>query len=170
MAGEASRVTGRCRGSPSSPGRARASVFIPRSAWRVPGCTWSWRAATATGPRQRAGLWPKVWARTGSRSRLPIFRGSPRCAGWRTRSCPRIDRIDVLVNNAGLFSPRYRLSADGFELTFAVNHLAPFLLTNLLLDRLKASAPARIVTVASEAHRRQPDRCRRSDAPARIGR
>jgi NAD(P)-dependent dehydrogenase (short-subunit alcohol dehydrogenase family) len=64
------------------------------------------------------------------------------------------DRLDVLVNNAGLFAPHFRLSADGFELTFAVNHLAPFLLTNLLLDRLKASAPARIVTVASEAHRR----------------
>jgi NAD(P)-dependent dehydrogenase (short-subunit alcohol dehydrogenase family) len=63
-------------------------------------------------------------------------------------------RLDVLVNNAGLFSPHYRLSADGFELTFAVNHLAPFLLTNLLLERLKASAPARILIVASEAHRR----------------
>jgi NAD(P)-dependent dehydrogenase (short-subunit alcohol dehydrogenase family) len=63
------------------------------------------------------------------------------------------DRLDVLVNNAGLFSPRYRLSADGFELTFAVNHLAPFLLTNLLLARLETSTPARIVTVASQAHR-----------------
>ena len=65
----------------------------------------------------------------------------------------RCQRLDVLVNNIGLLSPKYRLSGDGFELTFAVNHLAPFLLTNLLLDRLRASAPARIVTVASEAHR-----------------
>jgi NAD(P)-dependent dehydrogenase (short-subunit alcohol dehydrogenase family) len=63
------------------------------------------------------------------------------------------DRLDLLVNNAGLMSPKYRFSFEGFELTFAVNHLAPFLLTNLLLDRLKASPPARIVTVASEAHR-----------------
>jgi len=62
-------------------------------------------------------------------------------------------RIDVLVNNAGLISPRFQLSQDGYELTIAVNHLAPFLLTNLLLDRLRASAPARIVTVASQAHR-----------------
>jgi retinol dehydrogenase 12 len=65
----------------------------------------------------------------------------------------RHERIDVLVNNAGLISPRYAVSAEGYELTLAVNHLAPFLLTNLLLDRLKASAPARIVTVASQAHR-----------------
>jgi retinol dehydrogenase 14 len=64
-------------------------------------------------------------------------------------------RLDLLVNNAGLMSPRYRFSFDGLELTFAVNHLAPFLLTNLLLERLKASSPARIVTVASEAHRGQ---------------
>jgi NAD(P)-dependent dehydrogenase (short-subunit alcohol dehydrogenase family) len=63
------------------------------------------------------------------------------------------NRLDVLVNNAGLMSPKYRFSFDGFELTFAVNHLAPFLLTNLLLERIKASSPARIVTVASEAHR-----------------
>jgi NAD(P)-dependent dehydrogenase (short-subunit alcohol dehydrogenase family) len=62
-------------------------------------------------------------------------------------------RFDLLVNNAGLMTPRFQLSEDGHELTIAVNHLAPFLLTNLLLDRLRASAPARIVTVASEAHR-----------------
>jgi len=63
------------------------------------------------------------------------------------------DRLDLLVNNAGLIAPRFELSADGYELTIAVNHLAPFLLTNLLLDRLRTSAPARIVTVASQAHR-----------------
>jgi NAD(P)-dependent dehydrogenase (short-subunit alcohol dehydrogenase family) len=62
-------------------------------------------------------------------------------------------RVDILVNNAGLISPRFQLSQDGYELTVAVNHLAPFLLTTLLLDRLRASAPARIVTVASQAHR-----------------
>jgi retinol dehydrogenase 12 len=65
----------------------------------------------------------------------------------------RHDRLDVLVNNAGLIAPRFQLSEEGYELTIAVNHLAPFLLTNLLLDRLRASTPARIVTVASMAHR-----------------
>jgi len=60
-------------------------------------------------------------------------------------------RLDVLVNNVGGFWASRHLTADGLEHTFAVNHLAPFLLTGLLLDRLKASAPARIVTVSSGA-------------------
>ncbi|CAN5261363.1 SDR family oxidoreductase [soil metagenome] len=64
----------------------------------------------------------------------------------------RYSRIDVLVNNAGAIFWRRRLTVDGIERTWAVNHLAPFLLTTLLLDRLKASAPARIVTTASSAH------------------
>jgi NAD(P)-dependent dehydrogenase (short-subunit alcohol dehydrogenase family) len=63
-------------------------------------------------------------------------------------------RIDALVNNAGIVSMQRQVSADGYELTFAVNQLAPFLLTELLLPRLTASAPACIVNVASEAHRR----------------
>jgi NAD(P)-dependent dehydrogenase (short-subunit alcohol dehydrogenase family) len=65
-----------------------------------------------------------------------------------------LPRLDVLINNAGLMSAARSQSADGYELTFAVNHLAPFLLTNLLLDKLKASAPARVIVVSSEAHRR----------------
>jgi len=60
--------------------------------------------------------------------------------------------LDVLVNNAGVYTPKPSLSAEGYELSFAVNHLAHFLLTMLLLDLLKASAPARIVVVASTAH------------------
>ena len=58
----------------------------------------------------------------------------------------------MLVNDAGGFWVRRHVAADGLEHTFALNHLAPFLLTNLLLDRLTASAPARIVTVSSGAH------------------
>ena len=64
----------------------------------------------------------------------------------------RYPRIDVLVNNAGAMNTRRALTVDGIELTWAVNHLAPFLLTTLLLDRLKASAPARIITTSSDAH------------------
>ncbi len=58
--------------------------------------------------------------------------------------------IDVLVNNAGVLVPERRESEDGIELTWATNHLAYFLLTNLLLDKLKAASSARIVNVASE--------------------
>ncbi|MDO9546383.1 MAG: SDR family oxidoreductase [Pelolinea sp.] len=61
--------------------------------------------------------------------------------------------LHVLVNNAGNFYKERRLSAEGFEMTFAVNYLAPFLLTMLLLDLIKASAPARIVNVSSSSHR-----------------
>jgi NAD(P)-dependent dehydrogenase (short-subunit alcohol dehydrogenase family) len=61
----------------------------------------------------------------------------------------RRDRLDVLVNNAGIAEPQRELSADGHELTFAVNYLAGFLLTLELLPLLRASAPARVVNVAS---------------------
>jgi NAD(P)-dependent dehydrogenase (short-subunit alcohol dehydrogenase family) len=62
-------------------------------------------------------------------------------------------RLDVLVNNAGTGSRRRQTTADGYERTFGINHLAPFLLTNLLLEKLKASKAARVVTVSSMAHR-----------------
>jgi NAD(P)-dependent dehydrogenase (short-subunit alcohol dehydrogenase family) len=64
----------------------------------------------------------------------------------------RYPKLDVLINNAGAMHARRQVTRDGIELTWAVNHLAPFLLTTLLIDRLKASAPARIITTASAAH------------------
>jgi len=65
----------------------------------------------------------------------------------------RYDRLDVLVNNAGLVQSKRTETEDGLESTFAINHLAPFLLTNLLRDVLEESAPSRVVTVSSEAER-----------------
>jgi retinol dehydrogenase 14 len=65
----------------------------------------------------------------------------------------RHDRLDVLINNAGVVQSKRTETPDGIETTLAVNHLAPFLLTNLLLDLLKKSAPSRIITVASEGQR-----------------
>src|SRR5207302_9618301 len=64
----------------------------------------------------------------------------------------RYPQLHVLINNAGaIFTSRHQ-TVDGLEMTFALNHLAPFLLTNLLLDTLKASTPARIINVSSGAH------------------
>lgn len=65
----------------------------------------------------------------------------------------RYQKLDVLINNAGVMKKQGVLSVDGFEMNFAVNHLAPFLLTNLLLDILKKSAPSRIINVSSAAHK-----------------
>jgi NAD(P)-dependent dehydrogenase (short-subunit alcohol dehydrogenase family) len=70
------------------------------------------------------------------------------------RLLARHERIHVLVNNAGTVAPRRPLTPEGHGKAFAVNHLAPFLLTNLLLDRLRVSAPARIVTTSSVEHRK----------------
>lgn len=65
----------------------------------------------------------------------------------------RFKHLHVLINNAGIWETERKESEDGIELTFAVNHLAPFLLTSLLLDAMRNSSPARIINVSSEAHR-----------------
>jgi NAD(P)-dependent dehydrogenase (short-subunit alcohol dehydrogenase family) len=62
------------------------------------------------------------------------------------------EKLHLLVNNAGVYLTRRTTTVEGLESTFAINHLGPFLLTNLLLDLLKASAPSRIVNVTSDAH------------------
>ena len=65
-------------------------------------------------------------------------------------SCPR---VDILINNAGALFQNHEITDEGIEMTWAVNHLGPFLLTRLLLNRLKESAPARIITTASHGHK-----------------
>lgn len=64
----------------------------------------------------------------------------------------KYNHLHILINNAGTWETRRKESADGIELTLAVNHLAPFLITNLLLNRMKKSTPARIINVSSKAH------------------
>ncbi len=78
-------------------------------------------------------------------------------------------RLDVLVNNAGLLLGQRQVSVDGYELTFATNHLGPFLLTSLLLDRLRATGSARIVNVSSMAHMRAFSGMRFDDLQAERG-
>lgn len=65
----------------------------------------------------------------------------------------RFDKVDVLINNAGLFPSKRQETPEGIERTFAVNHLGYFLLTNLLMDKLEASEKGRVINVASDAHK-----------------
>ncbi len=78
--------------------------------------------------------------------------GSVRQAAGELRS--DYDRLDLLINNGGVMEPPYERTEDGFELTFATNHLGHFALTGLLLDRLLEISGSRIVTVSSEGHAR----------------
>src|SRR6185295_2396790 len=97
-----------------------------------------------------------VSARSGSRDvshLLCDFSSQAAIRSLATTLLARLDRLDVLVNNAGGVNKTRRLTVDGIEATFAINHLGYFLLTNLLRDLLVRSAPARVVTVASIGHR-----------------
>jgi NAD(P)-dependent dehydrogenase (short-subunit alcohol dehydrogenase family) len=80
-----------------------------------------------------------------------------------------LDRLDVLVNNAGIQLRRLTRTSEGHDMLLAVNHLGPFLLSNLLVPLLKASAPSRIVNVASDAHRMGKLRLDRLDRPRSYG-
>jgi NAD(P)-dependent dehydrogenase (short-subunit alcohol dehydrogenase family) len=100
-------------------------------------------------------------ARTEIRARTPAAQVDVLSLDLRSlasvRSCAKAvleayPRVDVLLNNAGVVPSTLRLTADGFEEQIGVNHLGHFLLTNLLLERLVASAPARVVTVSSMMH------------------
>lgn len=100
-----------------------------------------------------------------TRKKLTAQSGNPRIASFECRLddlgsvrdfCQRFKEVhpglDVLINNAGVFETRRKVSANGFELTFAVNHLAPFLLTLQLIPLLKKSASARIINVTSKVY------------------
>lgn len=93
-------------------------------------------------------------AATGNQHLHPVladFASLAQVAGLARQVRTDFPGLSVLINNAGLITDHWQQSADGFELTFAVNYLAPFLLTTSLLDTLAANAPARIVHVASTA-------------------
>ncbi|HEU0302468.1 MAG TPA: SDR family oxidoreductase [Longimicrobium sp.] len=107
--------------------------------------------------RERAERTREAVMRPGGRGRVSIVLADLAVqAQVRAAAAEILERwpaVHVLVNNAAVYTPRRRETPDGIELQLAVNHLAPFLLTRLLLDRLRASAPARVVTVSSTAHR-----------------
>ena len=105
------------------------------------------RGAAAAAEIRRRVLSARVETLTADLSSLAQVR---RLAG---EVLARHDRLDVLVNNAGVIAVRRQLTADGLETMFATNHLSPFLLTSLLRGLLERSAPARVVTVASAAHK-----------------
>jgi NAD(P)-dependent dehydrogenase (short-subunit alcohol dehydrogenase family) len=110
---------------------------------------------TGRDQRRAAAAAADIHAATGSRA-VDIFAADMSAQAEVRRLAAQVldiyPRLDVLVNNVGGFWAHRHVTADGLEHTLALNHLAPFLLTNLLLDRLAASAPARIVTISSGAH------------------
>jgi NAD(P)-dependent dehydrogenase (short-subunit alcohol dehydrogenase family) len=111
------------------------------------------RGATVVPVGRDAGRTASLARKIGAEPISADFSSLSAVRGLADELLSRYERIDVLVNNAGLVSGRRKITTDGLELTMAVNHFAPFLLTNLLLDRLRDSAPARVVTTASDAHR-----------------
>jgi len=144
MTGKTVMVTG----ASSGVGKATARELAVRGAHVVMICRGGPKADAALRELQQATAEDRVEMLTGDLSSQTSIREL--AAKFRETH----DRLDVLVNNAGLIFPAREETFDGIERTFALNHLGYFLLTELLLDVLKASEPARIVNVSSEAHRR----------------
>jgi NAD(P)-dependent dehydrogenase (short-subunit alcohol dehydrogenase family) len=142
MTGKTVLITGASAGI----GKATASELAARGARLVLACRDPDKAARARG---------EILARTPGalvdvvRLELASLRSVRVCAAELVASYPR---IDVLINNAGVFPPDYLPTEDGFEMQIGVNHLGHFLLTNLLVETLAASAPSRVVTVSSMMH------------------
>jgi NAD(P)-dependent dehydrogenase (short-subunit alcohol dehydrogenase family) len=111
---------------------------------------------TARDPAKGKAAAEEIIRRSGDADVTPLELNLARLDAVRSFAADLLERFDalhVLVNNAGIMLGPRSTTVDGFETMFQVNHLAPFLLTNLVLDRLKASAPSRIINVASAAHR-----------------
>uniref|UniRef100_A0A7N4V559 Retinol dehydrogenase 14 n=1 Tax=Sarcophilus harrisii TaxID=9305 RepID=A0A7N4V559_SARHA len=134
-------------GANSGLGRATAAELLRRGARVILACRDRGRAEEAAAALRREGRGAE-----GSSSGLDL-------ASLRSvrAFCQEVlqeePRLDVLINNAGVFQCPYTKTEDGFEMQFGVNHLGHFLLTNLLLDRLKDSAPSRIVVVSSKLYK-----------------
>ncbi len=144
LAGKTCVVTGATSGIGEAAARALAQggahvVIAGRDAARCQSVVDAIRAATGN-----AAIEPVV-------ADLSSLAEVRRLASELKDRCPR---IDVLANNAGAYFARREVTPEGFERTWALNVLAPFLLTNLLRDRLEASAPARVINTSSNAHER----------------
>ena len=142
MAGKTVVITGGTRGI----GRATAEGLAELGAQVV---------ITGRDPERTASVARQILAAGGSGSVEPMAADLSSQQVVRRLAADLVQkhpRIDVLVNNVGGYWNHRQVTADGLERTFALNHLAPFLLTNLLLDPLIAGAPARVVTVSSNAH------------------
>jgi NAD(P)-dependent dehydrogenase (short-subunit alcohol dehydrogenase family) len=137
-------------GGNSGIGRAAAAELARRRARVVITARDRDRGEEAAAQIRRSAGWTQIEVADLDLARLSSVRA---CA---ERFLAEHDRLDVLVLNAGGMQAQRQVTEDGFELTFQANHLGHFLLTRLLLERLKESAPARVVVVSSVIHRRAP--------------
>jgi NAD(P)-dependent dehydrogenase (short-subunit alcohol dehydrogenase family) len=134
-------------GGSSGLGLETAKVLARHGAAVILACRDMGQAARAAGQIRAGAGRPDVRV---VRLDLASLASVREAAGEIRATCPR---LDLLINNAGVMRPPYQRSADGFELTFATNHLGHFALTGLVLDRLLATPGSRIVTVSSVGHR-----------------